>query len=90
VAVRSIVGLLLRLGVDEDAAVLHGIVTSRSTASPPYGADARRLDEAHRELARRLGAEGLADARGRGAAMRDDQAVAWIDDLLERLDVDRG
>jgi hypothetical protein len=70
--------------------VLHGIVTSRSTASPPYGADARRLDEAHREHARRLGDEGLADARGRGAAMRDDQAVAWIDDLLERLDVDRG
>ena len=90
VAVRSIVGLLLRLGVDADAAVLHGIVSSRSTASPPYGADARRLDEAHRELARRLGDERLGDACARGAAMRDDQAITWIDDLLDRLDADRG
>jgi len=90
VAVRSIVGLLLRLGADEDAAVLHGVVSSRSTASRPYGADAERLAAAGAELARRLGGQRVAEARGRGEAMRDDEAIAWIDDVLDRLDADRG
>ncbi|HEX6255580.1 MAG TPA: BTAD domain-containing putative transcriptional regulator [Euzebyales bacterium] len=85
VAVRSIVGLLLRLGANEHAAVLHGIVLSRSTSSPAFGADAQRLAAAAAELSARLGEAGFATARARGVAMSDDQAIAWTRDVLDRL-----
>jgi predicted ATPase/DNA-binding SARP family transcriptional activator len=85
VAVRSIVGLLVRLGANEHAAVLHGIVLSRSTASPPFGADAERLAAASAELSSRLGEVRFEAARARGVAMPDDQAIAWTGDVLDRL-----
>jgi predicted ATPase/DNA-binding SARP family transcriptional activator len=85
VAVRSIVGLLLRLGAADHAAVLHGIVLSRTTSSPPFGADADRLAAAADELSDRLGEDAFAAARGRGAGMPDDQAIAWTRDVLDRL-----
>lgn len=88
VAARSIVGMLLRLGADEDAAVLQGVLSTRTTAPEPYGADAQRLAAAAAELGRRLGAQRLAAARTRGAAMDDDAAIAWLRDLLDALDAD--
>lgn len=88
VAARSIVGMLARLGADEDAAVLHGVLSTRTTAPEPYGADAQRLADAADELGRRLGAERLAAARARGAAMDDDAAIAWLRGVLDSLDVD--
>ena len=86
VAVRSIVGLLLRFDADEDAAVLLGALVSRTTASPPYGADADRLASAHEELTRRLGPGVRDEAWVRGEAMRDDEVLVWILDVLRRLD----
>lgn len=86
VAARSIVGLLLRLGADEDAAVLHAVLYSRTTASAPYGADARRLAAAAVQLGNRLGPQRLRRARLRGEAMDDDAAIAWLRDVLVRVD----
>ncbi|HSJ43807.1 MAG TPA: BTAD domain-containing putative transcriptional regulator [Euzebyales bacterium] len=88
VTTRSIVGMLLRLRADEDAAVLLGVLSTRTTAAEPYGADARRLAEAAEELGGRLGAERLAAARARGAAMDDDAAIVWLLDVLAALDDD--
>ena len=77
ITIRNVVDLLLRAGTDEAAAVLHGVVTSRTTAAHAFGADAERLDEARDTLRRRLGAETLAAATRHGAAMDDHEAVRW-------------
>jgi len=76
ITIRNVVDLLLRAGADESAAVLHSVVTSRTTAAHAFGADAERLDEARDILRRRLGAETFA-AAVRGAAMNDHEAVHW-------------
>jgi predicted ATPase/DNA-binding SARP family transcriptional activator len=90
VAVRSIVGLLLRLHAYDDAAVLLGVLDTRTTAPEPFGADAQRLAVARGELVDRLGDERMAAAHARAAVLRDDDAIAWIRDVLDGLGADTG
>ncbi len=85
IAVRSIVGLLIRLGADEDAAVLLGAVRSRSSPATVFGADAERLAVAADTLADRLGDATFATACDRGAAMADDAVIAWLRGVLDGL-----
>jgi predicted ATPase/DNA-binding SARP family transcriptional activator len=80
---RNLVELLVGLGLDEQAAVLHGAV---GEVSPPsFGAEAERLDDAWGELERRLGADQAIAAaeRGRqlGPAAMVDEALAILDGL---------
>ena len=68
--VRGVVDLLVRLGRDEEAAVLLGAVRSRTTSAEVFGDDAARLRDAEGVLAARLGAAalgvGVGDGRGHG------------------------
>jgi hypothetical protein len=85
IAVRSIVGLLVRIGSHEEAAVLLGAVRSRSTSAALFGADADRLAAAASSLSDILGADRYAAARDRGAAMADDAVIAWLRSVLTGL-----
>ncbi len=84
--VRNIVDLLARLGRDEQAAVLYGVVSSRTTAAPVFGADAQRLAVVSRLLLDRLGSDRLAWLRAQGAATSDDDCVAYVCDALDPAD----
>lgn len=85
IAVRNVLGLLVRLGADEDAAVLHGALRTRTTAAAPYGTDAERMDTAAAALNERLGTDRVAAARRRGAEMSDDDVIVWVREVLNRL-----
>ena len=74
-AMRSVIDLLSRVGADEDAATLYGAVEASPTATPVFGDDAERLRSALRISTERLGAEHVAAAVHRGAALGDDGAV---------------
>jgi hypothetical protein len=83
--IRNVVELLVRMRADEAAAVLYGAVTSRPTAPPVFGADAYRLAEARRVLTDRLGADAFGTAVAQGAAMRDDDMVAFAYMTIESV-----
>jgi hypothetical protein len=75
--IRNVVELLVRMRIDEPAAVLYGAVTSRPTGARVFGPDEHRLDEARRVLTDRLGAERFAAAVSQGVALRDDDVVGF-------------
>ena len=78
---RNLVELLVHLGADEPAAVLHAAV---SDASPPsFGAESARLAAAWGELERRLGPERAAAAAERGRRLGPAETV---DETLVTLD----
>jgi ATP/maltotriose-dependent transcriptional regulator MalT len=78
---RNLVELLVRVGADEPAAVLHGAVTAGVT--PSFGVEAERLGNAWRVLEARLGQEVAATAAERG---RHTQLTELVDDALAELD----
>jgi predicted ATPase/DNA-binding SARP family transcriptional activator len=81
---RNLVELLVRVGADESAAVLHGAVTAGVT--PSFGLEAERLEQARRELEARLGQEVADTAAERGRRMQPtevvDHALAELEGLL--------
>jgi hypothetical protein len=83
-AVRNVVELLARVGADEDAAVLHGAVTSRATAPPVWGADAAHLGAARDALLERLGRPHFAELAATGADLSDQDVVARACEALDR------
>jgi predicted ATPase/DNA-binding SARP family transcriptional activator len=72
---RSIAGLLARLGKHEDAAVLLGAVRATTSGHRIFGADDAALTDLDRMLQEALGAEAHATARARGAVLDGDAAV---------------
>lgn len=83
-ALRGLVGVLTRIGDDEDAAVLLGAVREADNAPPVYGEDAERLAAAEEELSERLGPQRLADLHTRGTAMPDHEAIDLAREAIER------
>jgi hypothetical protein len=83
-SLRGVVDLLLRLGCDEEAAVLRGALLSRPHAAPAFGPDAERMDNAETLLRQRLGAESLTHLTGRGARLSDDGVVDHVRAALAR------
>jgi hypothetical protein len=81
--VRNVVDLLVRLGADEPAALLYGAVSTCSTAAPVFGADADRLEQAHRILTERLGAQRFTAAAASGTALGDDDVVGLVCDVID-------
>ena len=75
--VRNVIELLVRIGADEPAAVLHGALAGRATSTPTFGADAARLDGSRRLLAERIGAAAWAAAVDRGSRLGDDDVVRY-------------
>lgn len=75
--VRNLVELLVQRGDDRTAARLLGAAEASSTASPTYGAQARRLDAATASMRSRLGRELTAEiATGRRLGDLDAIALA--------------
>jgi len=81
---RNVVALLSTLDATIDAAVLLGVITTRNTAAPIYGADQERLDMVAAVLRARLGDDEFAQHRDRGARMTDDEAVNFVPAALTR------
>ena len=81
---RNLVDLLVRVGADDDAAVLYGAVTGASV--PSFGAEAQRLEAAWEQLEWRLGSEAARAAVDRGrqltSAQAVDEALAVLDGLM--------
>ena len=72
---RSIAGLLARLGRHRDAAVLEGAVRATSAGHRIFGADAVALDQLSSRLRDALGDDAYESARRAGAALDGDAAV---------------
>ena len=83
---RNVVALLSRMDATVDAAVLLGVVTSRDTAAPLYGADRERLDTVATALRARLGDGDFTRHRDSGARMTDDEAMRFVAGALARAD----
>ena len=82
---RNLVELLARLGAHEPSAVLYGACTA-STASPPsYGPEADRLEAVVGTLVASLGEEAFREAKARGEAFSDDEAVSFALAVTRRL-----
>lgn len=75
---RNLVDPLLRLGIDEPAALLLGATTAAASAPSLYGPGAERLARAETQLRRRLGDGRFERAAERGRTMVDDDLVAFV------------
>ena len=80
---RNLVELLVGLGLDEPAAVLHGAVGGMSP--PSFGAEADRLDDAWIVLEERLGADPAGEAAERGRHLGPAEIVDASLVILEEL-----
>jgi hypothetical protein len=79
----NVVDLLVRLGHDDDAAVLIGAMRTRSSTVQPFGDEARRFEAASETLAGRLDAKVLHQQSDVGAAMSDNEVVAYVLSALD-------
>lgn len=84
---RSIVGLLVRLGRHHDAAVLEGAVRATSGGHSIFGADEVALAAIGAELRRTLGDAAYDAARTEGAALDGGLAVEHALDALRSPDI---
>ena len=76
-SLRGVVEVLLRLGRDEDAALLRGGLVDRTMAAPIFGPDAERMAAAEALLRQRLGDDLFSELSARGARMGDDDVVSF-------------
>jgi predicted ATPase/DNA-binding SARP family transcriptional activator len=74
---RTLIELLTRLGRDAEAAVMYGAMTASAASSPLVGADAKRIADAVASLRNRLGDERFDVLCADGAALSDNEAVAF-------------
>jgi hypothetical protein len=72
---RSIAGLLSRLGRPRDAAILEGAVRATAAGHRIFGADAVALDQLSARLRAELGDDAYEAARDAGAVLDGDGAV---------------
>ena len=72
---RSVAGLLARLGRHRDAAVLEGAVRATPFGHRIFGADEAALNELSAQLRTVLGDEAYEEARREGAVLDGDAAV---------------
>lgn len=80
---RNLVELLVRVGADESAALLHGAV--RDAAPPSFGDEAARMDDAWAQLEERLGPDTAADLANRGRQLRSPEVVDTALAILAEL-----
>jgi ATP/maltotriose-dependent transcriptional regulator MalT len=85
ITLRNLVELLARLGTHEPAAVLYGACTASTTSPPSYGPETDRLNAVVDTLVSSLGERAFRDARARGEALTDDEAVSLALDVTRRL-----
>jgi predicted ATPase/DNA-binding SARP family transcriptional activator len=81
---RNLVQLLLRIGCNEDAAVLIHAIEASTTAAAAFGTDAERMADATDTLHTALGECRWSSALARGAAFSDNDAVIFARDAINR------
>ena len=86
-SLRQLAGVLAGAGLDEEAALLFGAVDAAGAAAalPLAPSDAAELGQVVAEVAGRLGQAAMAEALRRGAALRDDAAVATALAAIDRV-----
>ena len=75
--IRTLIETLTRLLHDEPAAILYGALTASPTALPIIGPDAVRMGDAAATLDTRLGKDRFEQLTAIGAALDDDDAIAY-------------
>jgi DNA-binding SARP family transcriptional activator len=85
ITLRNLIELLARVGAGEPAAVIYGATNASATAPPTFGPEARRLAAVVALLSRGLGLEALDEATQRGAALSDEEVVAFATTAIERI-----
>ena len=75
--IRNLVELLARAGAAEQAVLLHAAAAASSSAPPVFGEQATRLADLMRKMGTAIGPAAFDEASWRGAAMTDEQAVAF-------------
>lgn len=81
VTMRNLLGLLVRIGAEEDAAVLYGAIRGAEASPAPSGADAAMLREVAETLEERLGRTSFRRRVERGEGLSTEDAVALALDL---------
>ncbi len=76
VTLRTLVDLLERTGLPEDAALLHGATGARSSGVPAFGADAQMLADAEGRLRASLGDDAFQHWSAQGAGCGPEVAAA--------------
>jgi len=84
-SLRGVVDVLVRLGREEDAAVLRGALLDRTSAPPVFGADAERMAATGALLSQRLGEDVARELGRRGARMTDDEVVDFARRALDEV-----
>ena len=86
-SLRQLAGVLAGAGLDEEAALLFGAVDAAGAAAalPLAPSDADERGQVVAEVAGRLGQAAMAEALRRGAALRDDAAVATALAAIDRV-----
>jgi predicted ATPase/DNA-binding SARP family transcriptional activator len=77
IAMRALIEMLTRLGHDKAGAVLLGALNGSEKAPPIFGGDAVRLADTAAILRKRLGGQRLARLQAEGAALSDEEAIAF-------------
>jgi hypothetical protein len=84
VTLRTLVGLLIRVGAFHDASVLYGAVESARTGARPFGADEAMLREAETDLRARLGEDTFRRFADEGANLTENEVVGVALDAVHR------
>lgn len=77
ITLRSLTRVLADLGLDEDAATLHGATLHPRTGPAPYGHDLAMMEQTARTLLQRLGRDDFDAHVSRGATLADDDVAAF-------------
>jgi hypothetical protein len=76
--------VLADLGLDDDAATLHGATRRPRTGPAPYGADSDMLQHTANALLLRLGQHDFDTHASRGAGLPDDEVVEFALEAVRR------
>lgn len=87
---RNLVELLIELGADESAAVLHAATTAPETGAPSFGAEAAKLRAAAEKARQRLDSQAYQAAAERGRRLSAKDAVRTATEAIEGLLAEHG
>lgn len=77
ILLRSLIHVLVHLGMAQPAAVLYGALRSSATTASVHGSDAERLAAAVATAEREIGKERLRACMAQGQRLTDDEVVAY-------------
>jgi predicted ATPase/DNA-binding SARP family transcriptional activator len=84
ITLRTFIRVLADLGLDHDAATLHGATRRPRTGPAPYGADSAMMQETATTLLQRLGQDDFDTHVTHGADLADDEVVTFALQAVRR------